>query len=69
MENLMWSKNFYEDAVLQCNGALLRDAKNFEVHGRAFSTDNAKYMLVLFGTQFGYKSTLQDNFINLKKLT
>ena len=68
MENLIWNKNFYEDAVLQCNGALLRNADFFEVDGRAFSTKNGKYMLVLFGNQFGYESTLEDNFINLKKL-
>ena len=68
MENLTWNRHFYEDAVLQCNGALLRNAKHFEVDGRAFSTDNGKYMLVLFGNQFGYESTLKDNFITLKKI-
>ncbi len=63
----MWNKPVYEEAVMQYNIASLREEKTCLINGVEYSMDKAKYMLSLFGSQFGYDSTIINDYINLKK--
>lgn len=63
----MWTKPNYEEAVRLCNLALMMDEATCQINGTEYETENAKYMLAVFGSQFGYTTTLKNNYINLKK--
>ena len=43
------------------------DESTCNINGTEYETQNAKYMLAVFGSQFGYETTLKNNYINLKK--
>jgi len=43
------------------------DESTCNINGTEYETQNAKYMLAVFGSHFGYDTTLKNNYINLKK--
>ena len=61
-----WDKAYYENCVFKFNQASMMGMASFTVEGNTYNTENAKYMLALFGDKFGYDAVLKGKYILIK---